>query len=267
MASPFRSERYYELTIGDMLIVPPINVAFSADKSIEGGIGKLNVTVYNLNKSHRMQLEKDAEDQKYIPLQFKAGFIGQINTFFIGNVHTGRNYRNGADIITELECLDGGFDYLNSFTAKTVTTSEEALTALLDDMPHIERGKIKPLKDIIRPKVMLGPSVELLDSFLNEGDNWFIDGERLHILAENETVSETAPVISPQTGLLETPEREQTLVTVKTLFNPAILIGGPFELRSEIAPYMNGLYKVKTLNASGEYDGSTWEMTVTGRPI
>ena len=265
-----RQGRNYELFIQidgrTVLVRPPIRVSFAGDKSIAGGLNRLDLTVYNLERSKRLAVAKDPDDQKYVPLQFSVGYGDKLEPLFRGSVFVARNRQEGADILTEIECVDGGFDYQFSETDRTVDAGGDPVRALLSDMLNTEAGAIAPRQPLIRPRVMSGRTPRVLDQIIGNGESWFIQDERLNILGPDQVVAGEVPLVSASTGLIETPTREQQVVTFKTLFNPAVRVGALLELESLRAPHINGTYQARTITYDGDLDGETWEQTVTAFP-
>lgn len=245
-------------------VVPPMRIAFDAIKSVSGGLNKMTVRVYNLKESHRLALVKDAEQSKRIPVSLRVGYSDSLRVLFKGTVHTGENSREGADLVTTLECLDGGHALLTGFTSKTVKGKAQAITAVLDGLPEIGRGKIREQSPISRPRVLVGSSAKLIDTVLNDGETWFIDDEKLYILRGDEVVSSYIPTVNARTGLLNTPSREQSRITFDTLMNPSLKIGGLCDLESVSAPHLNGVYRIETIGYKGDNYGSDWSQKVTG---
>lgn len=271
-----RFDRDYELSVtanGRTFVVrPPIRIAFDADKSISGGLNKMNCQIDNLEERKRLALVKDREQtQINIPFSLKVGYKGsaenpgKLDLIFKGTLHLGSNRREGPDIVTTLESLDGGVDFLNSFTAQTVKGGEKAIEAILADMPNTQRGKITERPTLTRPKVLLGNSAKLIEELVGPGEAWYIDNEQLFILKEDEVVSSFIPLVNAATGLISTPERENKLVTFSTLINPSIKIGGRAKLTSTTAPHLDGTYRIETINYAGDNYGKDWMQTCTGR--
>jgi hypothetical protein len=254
-----------DLRTGRYQFKPPMRIAFDCQKSVGGGLNKLTLKIYNLIESKRLELLKDPEDPQYIPFIFKAGYEGSLLNLFKGNIHTARTERSGTDFITTIEVLDGGYDTLNSFTSTTVTSNETAINSLLNDMPHTSRGRITSLPALIRPKVLVGNSTRLIEDHLQDGESFFIDDERLYILRDNEVVGSFIPVVSPETGLINTPERSMKQITFETMLNPSIKIGNLVDLKSSTAPHLNGKYKVESISYKGDNYGNDWRQTVTGQ--
>lgn len=262
-----RFDRNFELTIGvgnrAVIVTPPMRISFGCDKSISGGLNKLNIKIYNLKESNRLSIVKDAEGQERIPVVLKVGYQDGIDTIFKGTIHRGSNDRSGADFISSLECLDGGFDFLNSYTSKTVRGKDAATTAIIQDMSNTTIGKITAQDQLIRPKVLVGNSVKLVEEFLRPDETYYIDNEQLFIVKPNDVVSSFIPVVSAPTGLINTPQRQNQKVTFETMMNPSLKLGGRVKLVSKTAPHLNGVYKIETMNYGGDSDGSDWKQSVT----
>lgn len=262
-----RFNRDYELVVGvgskQVTVKYPFRIVFSATKSIRGGLNKLNIKIYNLSEGNRLKLIKDKTDQTYIPLTLSVGYQDSLEKVFKGSVYVGSNKREGAELVSEIECQDGGVDFLNSFTSKTLK-SGDVVSSILEDMPNTTKGKITPIQELIRPKVLVGNSTKLIEEFISEGQSWFIDNEQLYIIKDDEVVSALIPVVSSDTGLLNTPDNDLSKVTFTTIMNPALCPGGRYRLISKTAPHLNGEYKVESINYKGDTHGNDWSQTITG---
>lgn len=260
--------RDYSLTIGigarAVTIAPPFRITFSADKSDDATLNKLTLKIYNLAESKRRLLVRDSDEGDYFPLDLKVGYQGKLETIFRGSIDTAGSEREGAEFVTSIECLDGGNDFLKGFVSAAVTTKAAAFDAILGTLPNTARGKIGANTEIIRPKILVGNSIAVTQEMLEPDQRWFIDDERLNILRGDEVVSSFAPVISAETGLLNTPKADKKEVTVSTMLNPAVKVGGLFRLISVTAPHLNGIYKASVITYSGDYDGNDWMQAITG---
>lgn len=263
-----RFNRDYELVIGlenqAVIVRPPLRIAFDAQKAINGGLNKLTIKIYNLKESNRAKLAKDRDEVKVIPLTLSVGYVESKETIFKGTVQLGENSRSGVDYISTLECYDGGYDFINSFTSATVKGKDSAISQILSDMPNTGRGKITAQNKLVRPKVLVGNSAKLIDQQLNVGETWYIEDEKLYILKDNEVVSSFIPVVNSETGLRNTPKRQNQKISFETLMNPTVKIGGLVKLESVTAPHLNGIYKVESLGYKGDNYGSEWSQSITG---
>lgn len=265
-----RFSRNYELIIqpptgGQVLIPHPYRIAFQADKSTRGQLNKIQIKLYNIPERYHLAIVKDAEDRKRIPLQLRVGYQDNMELLFKGTIHRCSNARQGADIITTIEGLDGGDDFINAFTSRTVEGGKRAIDAALSDMPNTATGKITERPTLTRPKVLVGNSAKLIQDMVNPGETWYIDDEQLFIIKDDEVVGRFISVVNASTGLISTPERENKEVTFKTLMNPAVKIGRRVKLESQTAPHLDGVYRIDTISYAGDNFGDDWSQTCTGR--
>ena len=256
-----RFRRDYELTItltsGETVkIIPEIRIQFEIDKSVYGGLNTCKIKVYNLSIDKQRKLIKDKEDGNVrLPFLIKAGY-DKLETVFQGTVFEASTVRLGSDFITTIVSQDGLYDFVNSFTSKTVTTND--VKHIVDDMVNTKQGKTTERKVIVRPKVLVGNSAKLIEESLDDDETYFIDNETIHIIKEDEIISSYIPVVQASTGLLNTPVRKNKEVTFETLLNPSIKVGRLIELKSQYATYLNGVYKVNTVKYKGDNYGSDW---------
>jgi len=265
----FRFGRDYRLFIRlsatDVVeIKPPLRIQFEGKKTIISDVNELKLKIYNLNRDKRNKLIKDKSAQgvkdRYLQVILQAGYDTLVD-IFIGNVYEAGSSKVGADFITTLVCKDGGFDFRNSFTSKTVSPSVSIIDELLKDMTNTRKGKVTTPKPRVRPKVLVGATSDLIEENLNNDESFFIDNEQLNIIKQNELVDDFAVVVSSNTGLLNSPQKQETFIIAETLMNPAIKTGGQVKLISDIIE-LNNLYRVDTIDFKGDYRGQDWSQTL-----
>ena len=177
------NKRDYRLVIGlgsrAVEIRPPFNIAFSGLESVQNrNLNKCNVTIYGLKSDTRQRLIKyELDRQNYIPMYLDIGYDGLLYQAFKGSVRIGKMSREGASWKVDIECKDGGFDYLNAYTNRVVEGRNNAIDAILQDMPNTGRGAITKLEETTRPKVLVGSSSELL-SKIGQGREFYIKDEK-----------------------------------------------------------------------------------------
>lgn len=259
--------RDYELSVfadgGAITVTPPFQIAFKCLKSIAGGLNRLDVDIKGLSESSRLAIVKDAEERKRIPVIFRVGYEDRKETIFQGTLWKGSNDRQGPEFISSLQCLDGGEDYFNGFTSKTVTDKNLAVDQVLADLPNTRRGKITEQATLTRPKVLVGNPIQLLKRYLQPGETLYIDNEQLFIIKDDEVVESFAPLVAPRTGLLSTPEKENQKITFETLINSSLKLGSLCNLESTGATYLNGTYRIESMTYTGDYEGQDWKQSVT----
>ncbi|EHZ6708607.1 hypothetical protein K6N49_003196 [Salmonella enterica] len=301
--------RDYRLTVGlgnqAVIIEPPITVSFKALETVDKkSLGKLSVSINGLKPSTRLQLLKSEDEEKYIPVCLEVGYNGKLRQVFQGSVKSGAVKREGAIHIVILECEDGGHDYINSFTSRTVRGKEQVVDSVLQDMPNTKKGSVTKQQALIRPKVLVGSSSKILTDMLSPDESFFIKDERVHILKANEVTSGNIPVVNARSGLLNTPQATKisaqddggkkgktptnepdtdpagkkdsdssTLaksskgqIVFDTKLNPMLVIGGLCSLESITNPALNGVYKIYQIETSGQNNGAAWYQKVVCQP-
>ncbi|ECK6529503.1 hypothetical protein FR114_05835 [Salmonella enterica] len=301
--------RDYRLTVGlgnqAVIIEPPITVSFKALETVDKkSLGKLSVSINGLKPSTRLQLLKSEDEEKYIPVRLEIGYDGKLRQVFQGSVKSGAVKREGAIHIVSLECEDGGHDYINSFTSRTVHGKEQVVDSALQDMPNTKKGSVTKQQALIRPKVLVGSSSKILTDTLAPDESFFIKDERVHILKENEVTSGNIPVVNARSGLLNTPQATKisaqddggkkgktptnepdtdpagkkdtdssTLaksskgqIVFDTKLNPTLVIGGLCAVESVTNPALNGVYKIYQIETSGQNNGAAWYQKIVCQP-
>lgn len=265
----FLFDRNFKLTITannrEIVVEPPFRIVFDATKSTRGSLNKLTLKIYGLGEDNRLAMVKDAEqDDKVISVELAIGYGESLGTIYKGTALTGANERSGPEIITTLDCLDGGLALANGFVNTTVKRNEVVIDALLQAMPELRKGKITEQKQLQRPKVLVGSPLRIIEESLDPDESFYIDDQQLYIIKTDDVVSSFIPKVSAETGLVNTPTRESKRVTFTTKLNPTIRAGGLVNLESQTAPHLNGIYKIDTITYNGDNYGSAWDQTCTG---
>ena len=301
--------RDYRLTVGignqAVIIQPPITISFKALESVnKKSLGKLSVSVNGLKPSTRLQLVKAEDEDKYIPVRLEVGYNGRLRQVFQGSVKSGAVKREGPIHIVSLECEDGGHDYINAFTSRTVRGKNQVVDSVLQDMPNTKKGSVTKQQALIRPKVLVGSSSKIISDMLAPDEDFFIKDERLHILKSHEVTSGNIPVVNARSGLLNTPQATKisaqddggkkakkptnepdtdpagkkdtdssTLtksskgqIVFDTKLNPMLVIGGLCAVESVTNPALNGVYKIYQIETSGQNNGAAWYQKVVCQP-
>ncbi|WP_313486683.1 hypothetical protein [Atlantibacter hermannii] len=301
--------RDYRLTVGignqAVIIQPPITISFKALESVnKKSLGKLSISINGLKPSTRLQLVKAEDEQIYIPVRLEVGYDGKMRQVFQGSVKSGAVKREGAIHIVSLECEDGGHDYINAFTLRTVRGKEQVVDSVMQDMPNTKKGAVTKQQALIRPKVLVGSSSKIISDMLAQDEEFFIKDERLHILKSHEVTSGNIPVVNARSGLLNTPQATKisaqdeggkkakkptnepdtdpavkkdtdssTLIksskgqiVFDTKLNPMLMIGGLCAIESVTNPALNGVYKIYQIETSGQTNGNAWYQKVVCKP-
>ena len=247
-----RFGRNYRLTIetneGAVVIEPPFTIEFSLERSTLSSVNSMQLQIYNLAERNRSIIFQDRFRPKfYKRLILQAGY-SQLHTIFRGNVFQATSKRSGADIITYIEARDGAFDASRAFTNKNINpeTTQDVVDALVADLENIKLGKTgKEQGNFPRNVTLNGNTFELINKYTN--DKAYVDLEELNVLQDDEAIEGVLPLITSETGLLETPQREEAYLSIETIFRPEITVGQLLEVQSGVNSAYDGQYKVTGL--------------------
>lgn len=245
-------------------IKSPFTIQFDIERTSASSVNQMNLRIFNLSQKTRNLLFKerflildDSTQKYYRKIILQAGY-NELSTIFKGNILECYSYRQGSEIITYLNCHDGGYAISNSYSSVTFDKSEtysSIFEKLATDLTGIKKGKIGEIEG--KPKrgsVFNGNTFTLLQESFN--NKIFIDLEKINLLNENEAIKGDVPLINAQAGLLGTPMRQGTYLKVDIIFEPRIVVGQIIEINSKINPIYNGQFKVDGIKHAGTISGA-----------
>lgn len=250
--------RKYKLTIqtdtGEAVVIePPFTLNFNIQRSSMASLNSCQLQIYNLSEDTRSKIFQDRFDfLRYKKVILEAGY-DDLAVVFVGDLFEANSARQGTDIITTVVARDGGFDTINTKTFRGVQkgiTIKELVKGLVGDFGNLTAGAIGDIDgELLRPAALDGNTFYLLKTYT--GNQVFIDLEKVNVMKTNDVITGQVPLISPQTGLLQTPRRDDGFLTITTLFEPRIVMSQLVELKSDILEQYNGQYKVLGVNHQG----------------
>ena len=257
-------DRRWRLQVGEFA-TEELRVTFDITRSLDWHSNLATISVYNLARATRDQFDKGQS------ISLLAGYRDSTDLIFSGIVTYPQTMRSGPDWITTLECGDGSAafgQYIrqtysagapltvvvgNIATAMGLTLSPEA-KALLGS--QVTRGKL----------VQSGLAPIALQTVLSSYNlQWSIQSGILQVLPAGGSTSEQAVLLSPQTGLIGSPELNQTdrsnkqNITAKSLLQGSIKPGRRVVLQSAT---INGTYVADEVQHRGDSRGDTWETEI-----
>lgn len=254
--------RNYRLTIevedGEAVVIePPITVQFNVVRNTMASLNHMQLSIYNLSEETQSKIFKDRFNiSQKVRIVFQAGY-DSLSTVFIGTMFQASSSRAGTDIITNIDARDGGFDTSGTLTNTTIEggTLKDVIRALAGDFQDITVAEIGGEdKEFRRPVVLVGNTYGLIRQYTN--NSAFVDLEELKVLDDGEATIGVVPLINSETGLLETPRREDAYLTITTLFEPRIAMGQILEIESSVNKAYDGQYKVIGVTHSGTISGA-----------
>lgn len=266
MSSNQRFKRSFDLYIQaneqTFYFKDPLKIAFSCIKSINGQASKINIDIYNLSQSSRNAIKRTKAGKNIIKVQLDAGYVGNKATIFKGNVLEAYSDKQGTEFITRIEAYEAEQENLSwSFTTNTVGDTKTAIDYLIKQKVQKELDTNIDLVDIpknLRPIVMVGTTDDLIKQYIGSDNHYFIDNDKVNILPKTKYKTQFIPDVKAETGLYSPPKNDDGFIVVKTLLNPAIIVGGAVNLESIFNPSINGVYKVETIQFTGDNFGNEW---------
>ena len=248
----YRVTVYHYDTNGEPLqtiIEYPITCKFNSQRSAFSSSNKCTIDLYNLSNTTRDVIFKDAltiyeKQWKYIKLE--AGWNGVLAQIFNGKILQAYSSKEGGqvDIVTHIECQPFDiFTAQSAYTFSAGTSYKDAYKTLAADLKDCNIGNIGTLEGTFKTQTTFeGSTLECLNTLT--GGNTFVDNGTINTIMSNEVIDVPVPVMTDENGLLGAPIRREASLTIKTLFEPTLIIGQLVEIKSKIQPIYNGQYKV-----------------------
>lgn len=269
--------RNYELkieTIGGqtLTIMLPFTIEIDITRNTLSSANVCQIRLYNLSELNRNQIFFNAFNQsKFRTILLKAGYGTNLSTIFTGNISQAWSVREGVDFITQIECYDGGFAFVNGnveIPFPAGTPIKTVITTLMGQLPGITIGAVGNFSGTLsRGNTYSGNPAQIL--FELTGGAFFIDNGKAYALQSDEyipsigTQAQPIVVVNESSGLLGTPILEQSIVRFEMLFEPSLNIGRLVSLISTTNPSLNGIYKITGVKHRGIISGVTSGTLIT----
>lgn len=246
---------------GKGLKISNLRMTFDVKKSSGEEPNTAKIEIYNLNPEHQSQIVSE-----WAEIQLFAGYEGHERLIYNGQIRTAIPTVNGADRIMTIESGDGDREILRGFINKTLEkgcTADDIVKECQSAMFEVSAAHKDPLEATYsRGKVLSGRASDVLTEQCNFNDaQWSIQDGQMLILQGNNVRPNAVWLISQKTGMLGSPEPTTVGVKVKTLLNPAYLIGGVAKIESLI---FSGGVRIETIGHRGDTHGSEWVSEIEG---
>lgn len=240
--------------------VEELFMQFDIKKSLESEPSEGTVEITNLSPKSQAILE-----QKKIWMRLKAGYrnpsgSATVGNLFVGQVKKAATERHGRNTVTTITCMDGIEQWQNAKISRTLApgaTTRQVIEALAEEL-KVGVGSVKGLVEQTYQQgiSLFGPVKDRLDEVVSKmGLEWSILDNNLVILGHNIASEKSAIVISPDTGLIESPvprEDDKTggkFVEFECLIRPGINPGVAVKVESRRT---NGFFKIRKANFKGD---------------
>lgn len=257
----------------------PLTVKFRVERHYFAGSSSANFSIYGLSKSAREDIYFDWYFKPSAFLcTFSAGYETQgpqLSKVFVGNINVAYTDRQGPELITHVEALDGGYGVAtgtipSKFSIKKGTSYKKAMTNIMTvGFPGagLQPGKVivdsAPQPDFTEDASPAGKSWDTLLNYTPQNDKGdrgyvFIDNGFINILGPDDhlpSLGSGLVELKSSTGLLNVPKRYGTVVECQSVFEPAYNVGQPVKLLSTLNAAVNGEYTVIGICHEGTISG------------
>lgn len=241
--------------------ITDLRMRFNVRKSSDDQPNSAKIEIYNLNSDNTSQLLSE-----WVDIQLTAGYQGAERLIYSGQIRTSTPKIDGTDRIITIESGDGDREILRGFVNKTLTkgcTADQIINecqASMFGVPTAYKDKLPT--SYSRGRVLSGRAADILSQQVKQDNaQWSIQDGQLLLLKDDNVRPNAVWLIDQETGMLGSPEPTQDGVKVRTLLNPAYMIGGVAKIDSLI--YDGGI-RIETLVHSGDTHGQEWSSELEG---
>ncbi len=255
----------YVQVVPDALKIDGLRTTFKLTLDGKPEPNNAEISVWNLSADSRAQLQG-----KGFRVILSAGYAQSVEQIFSGDVRRFDHQRVGPDWVTKIEVGDGerAFNYARMSESFGVGTSvadvvKRAISAIGQDPGNALQKAQNIAGEFATGYVAHGRAALELTRLLDPlGYTWSVQGGRLQILGPDEYTDADGPLVSPDTGLIGTPEvgspekkTEPAVMKIRSLLLPRMRPGQRFELRSSAK---SGTFKASKVVHSGDTAGQDW---------
>jgi len=250
----------------DEYVIEELDVAFEITKSLSSKTpNSAEMRIWNLNAEHRKRLQE--LEKVYVSLE--AGYVGGTSLLFRGDLRDVLSTREGSDWITTITSDSGRLArkrrILKSFAPGA--TVENVLNAAAKAMgvrlgntaAKTVSAKIQGTQasKFFNGYALAGAIEGELDRLARScGLEWSIQDDELQFLDQGMPLQELGIKLSPETGLIGSPEPGNKGITeARCLMIPDLFPGRRIQITSE---HVTGIYRAETTKHVGDTAGHDW---------
>lgn len=236
------------------LSVEGLRVSFDVERSLSSDPNKATIAVYNPAPATVKAFQEPGAVVRLL-----AGY-DEPALVFVGDVDRAHRRDQGVDRVLVVEAQDGGRRFRESVISQTFppgATLRDIVDAVAETL-SIPRGTVRGVPRVTYAEglTVTGRSADVLSALLRQGGiKWSVQDGELTILAPGESTPETVPLLSPETGLVGSPEAGEDTLDLTALLTPEIRPGRRFRL---VSRDYDGIYRAERVQHIGD---SGWEST------
>ncbi len=261
-----------------------LQVVFNVEKNADSKqrISNGAVRIYNLSHTSRESLQEGMIIRLEVGYR-STGLVELINADLVSVEHE----KSGPTWITMLTVAEGHKLLTQVQLAETIspnTPVAQTLEVIREAMPGIARGTYALPSTLATGRsgyVLSGTPRQCLDQICEAHDlQWNITRDTLTVTDRDGTYeanTSTAPLISPETGMVGSPhsltknqratakdKKAKPGIRVTSLINPQVRPAGIIRVESQMH---TGFYRVAKINFDGDWRGNAWYMHIEATEI
>ena len=243
-----------------------LRIAFSVRKTVKIEFNSKQLKIYNLSKDLQKKIVGN------LSIKMEAGYVDNYGTIFVGHARVIDHYREGPDWVTHIQAGDGWQAGKQvAYSSWAPGTSLESVATFLAEKSGLGLGNLKEtlrtvsqetLQQFANGHASQGNALRQLDKLIRSCDlTWSIQDEQIQVVKKNEPAGTLAPLISPETGLINSPRHIAwkpnwpTYTSFRSLLNANLKCGYRAVLKSE---NINGQFKLMKVIHQGDTMGNAW---------
>lgn len=261
-----------------------LDLSFKVQRSVASRAGTCELTIYGLSETQRSQIlalprrrafgSAVGERRDGTVVELSAGYLeGERPVIFRGNLRRAVQKREHPEWSVELTAGDGEFAIRTARSRRAFSADvalRDVVRAIAEDM-DLGAGNVDETTasaelgtvGAIFPggHVAHGSAADTLTTLCRAaGLEWSVQGGVLQLLPRGRALSRTAVVLSPDTGLIGSPEKNgRHKAKASCLLIPGLIPGGLVELRSSV---LSGTYRCGHMDIAGDTRGAEWGATL-----
>lgn len=266
--------RKWKVQVGE-LSTTDLRVQFRVTKTLTKEPNTCDLRIHNFSKASRGKLTG-----ANLPVVLEAGYqgqTGQSSVIFSGQARSVDDLRERADWVTHVQCGDGEKAYQFARVNKSFGAGK-TFNDVVEDVAKTLSANIGNLKDALKKDLgnftdfkngftAFGRSSDVLAGLLkSKGFNFSIQQGALLVTKPGEPTNGTAIRLTPQTGLIGSPdhtppdsEGKPATLKCKCLLNAQLIPAGLIRVASA---RVNGDFVIQKVEHSGDTHGQEWVTTI-----
>lgn len=259
-------DQAYTLQV-ETLKISALHIEFEVKRSLSAKVANsAEIKIFNLSEDSRKKLQ----GMRDVFVSLEAGYAQGQSLIYRGELREAWSTKDGDNWITVISSAEAAKKRKKKRINKSFPagTSVSAIIVACAKALQVGLGNVEKKAAGARPwdgqsasfatgYVASGDAVSQLDRVCRScGIEWSIQDNQLQLLDRGAALQEKGILLTPQSGLLESPELGKgNVVRCRAAMIPGLYPGRRVELRSR---HVSGVYRIETTHHKGVYETNDW---------